>query len=137
MAPHVLRSLVRRVDVTAIELDLDQDEIPRDIRPVDLCFSGFLVHELRDPHGTVVKMCRILNPRGLCVILDYVAGDVDSFVATMIRVDIDEDEARARYPRMCARDIGDLRSAGLVRVRSVRLDGHRAIALGEHVNVCV
>jgi ubiquinone/menaquinone biosynthesis C-methylase UbiE len=117
-----------------VAANFDSQVIPLDENSVDLAFCGFMLHEVASPSGFVSQVYRVLRSGGTYAVYDYVSGDRDAFIRQMISQGMDSDRASLRYPHMCKHSVHDieglLTSAGFVRVRSVVMNGMRAVVAG-------
>ncbi len=133
-ARQVLSRMAPEQDVMLVCHDLDAGPLPLRDAHLDLVFSGYLLHELDRPEMTLRSVSSVLVDGGLCVSLDYVSGNEESFVKAMVALGMDEGRARSRYPHMCSRSAADIvhlfEAAGLTDIRHVMVNGHRAIVLG-------
>ena len=118
-----------------VEINFDNTRIPIESETVDLAFSGFMLHEVRNPQDFVNQVVQTLAPRGLYVVYDYVSGNEAAFVRAMMQRGMDEDHARRRYPHMCKHSIDDiaaiLKKAGLKDTNAVDINDIRAVVVGK------
>lgn len=115
--------------------DFDIEGIPLSDSTVDLGFSGYFLHELKNPRAFIIQLFERLNADGLCVVLDFVSGHPDEFARQLQQAGMNEDEARRRYPHMCKHSVEDIErilgSAGFEEVRSKKIQQTRALIVGE------
>ncbi len=134
LAEKNLRNRTKLESIQIQQVNLDTDEIRIAFDSIDLAFSGFMLHEVTSPRDFVVSVYKLVKPNGVYIVYDFVSGNEDQFVKTMIDFNMSEDEARKRYPHMCkhsAEDIVEiLEASGFSNCRVLRVDDIRAVAVG-------
>lgn len=116
------------------QFDFNKEPIPLSADSLDLAFSGFFLHEIKDPEGHVKQVYKLLREGGTCAIYDYISGNEEAFVSQMVEAGMDEERARMRYPHMCKHSIKEietfLKTAGFDSVRSFMIEDMRAVVTG-------
>jgi len=114
--------------------DFDTGEMTLEPSSVDMVFSGFFLHEVKDPQFIIVQAAQSLKSSGVCVVFDFVSGDEEAFVREMGAHGMDEEKARKRYPHMCKHSVDDIvefmTKAGLKPTGSKKIRGTAALVVG-------
>jgi len=114
--------------------DFNTDEMALEPSSVDMVFSGFFLHEVKDSQSIVVQAAQSLKPSGVCVVFDFVSGNEEAFVRVMGAHGMDEERALKRYPHMCKHSIDDvvefMTKAGLKPTGSKKIRETAALVVG-------
>ncbi len=120
--------------ISLVRIDFDKEKPTPGHPKVDLAFSGYMLHEVKDPLGLVKAAKPLISEGGVSVVFDFVSGDRNAFVRGMMRRGMTKERALMRYPHVCKHSLDDLvslfRTAGYQGVESVKLDEFRAIVVG-------
>jgi len=129
--------LNERTDLKSIEIhqiNFDTERIPVEPNSIDLAFSGFMLHEVASPSIFVSQVYTLVKSDGIYIVYDFVSGNVELFVKTMIQYGMSEENARKRYPHMCkhsAKDIVEiLETSGFSDCRVLTIGEVRAVVVG-------
>ncbi|RDE16693.1 MAG: hypothetical protein C4K47_01015 [Candidatus Thorarchaeota archaeon] len=132
-AHHFLAGKLEESNTLLRVVDFDSSDPGVEPNTIDLAFSGFLLHEIRNPEGLLPHVYKSLKPKGIYAAYEFVSGDLVSFIDYMKRGGMSEADARRRYPHMCKYSLaqfeGMLRGAGFSRVKSSLIDV-RAVFVG-------
>jgi ubiquinone/menaquinone biosynthesis C-methylase UbiE len=133
-ASHFLQEVLNPNDFVLKHVDFDKGEIPLYQDSIDLGFSGYLLHELKNPRKFVAEIQRLIQNNGLYVIYDFISGNPEAFENIMFKQGMAREKARKRYPHMCKHSLSDLhdilRKSGFSSLDSIQLDEIRAIVKG-------
>ena len=114
--------------------DFDTDEMTLEPSSVDMVFSGFFLHEVKDSQSIILQAAQSLKSSGVCVVFDFVSGDEEAFMRVMGAHGMDEEKARKRYPHMCKHSVDDIvefmTNAGLKPTGSKKIRGTAALIVG-------
>ena len=117
------------------KINFDESQIALEPDTIDFVFAGHMFHEIADPTDLALQVFTILKSGGQFAILDYVSGNPECFVRSMVRAGMDEEHARARYPHMCKHSVDNLADflskAGFSDIAFEKIDdASRAIVVG-------
>ncbi len=133
-ADEFLSCVLSPDNYTLKQHDFDTDEIALDLSSVDMVFSGFFLHEVKNSQPIIVQAAQSLKSSGVCVVFDFVSGDEEAFVRVMGAHGMDEEKARKRYPHMCKHSVDDIfefmTEAGLEPTGSKKIRGTAALIVG-------
>jgi ubiquinone/menaquinone biosynthesis C-methylase UbiE len=133
-ASHFLQDVLEPDDFVLEHVDFDIAVIPLEQDSIDLGFSGYLLHEVRNPKKFVTEIQRIIRTNGVYIVFDYVSGNPEAFETIMFKQGMSRDRARKRYPHMCKHSLSDLldlfKSAGFSALEHIQLNEIRAIVKG-------
>ncbi|MGY5863867.1 MAG: class I SAM-dependent methyltransferase [Candidatus Thorarchaeota archaeon] len=117
-----------------IETNFDIEEIPVESDHIDFGFSGFMLHEVADPSDFVSKVYSHIKSGGVFVVYDFISGNEEMFVKTMVQHGMSEERSRKRYPHMCKHSAGDiveiLQVSGFKDCRIGTINEIRAVVAG-------
>ena len=117
-----------------IEVDLDGRDIPIETDHIDLGFSGFMLHEVASPSEFVSMVHQHTKLQGVFVVYDFISGNEEQFVTTMVQHGMTDEHARKRYPHMCKHSASEieeiLQKSGFQDCREVSIDEIRAVVVG-------
>ncbi|RDE17946.1 MAG: hypothetical protein C4K49_00205 [Candidatus Thorarchaeota archaeon] len=132
-ASELLRGRLPEKDIILKTVDFDSSVLGLTPRSIDLAFSGFLLHEIRNPASLVTQVYESVADRGFYAVYDFVSGNMQAFVDHMKKSGMSDVEARRRYPHMCRHSTSDLQrmlaNAGFSRIESSVMDV-RAVIVG-------
>jgi len=130
-------TLKERTDLKSIDIqqvNFDTEKIRVDPGTIDLAFSGFMLHEVASPTDFVSKVYKHVNSAGGFVVYDFVSGNEEIFVTTMIEHGMSDEQARKRYPHMCKHSADDiveiLETSGFSDCRALTIGEIRAVVVG-------
>ncbi|NWF95056.1 MAG: methyltransferase domain-containing protein [Candidatus Thorarchaeota archaeon] len=133
-ARDFLRQVLPEDRFRLVRVDFDTESISVGSPGADLCFAGYLLHEVANPVGLLTQTAALLRPEGACAVFDFVSGDEEGFVKAMVGRGVSEEHARRRYPHMCKHSLEDLTDvfsrSGYASISHVLADGFRAIVVG-------
>jgi ubiquinone/menaquinone biosynthesis C-methylase UbiE len=116
-------------------VNFDTEEIPIENEIIDFGFSGFMLHEVASPSDFVSKVIRHTSAQGIFVVYDFISGNEDMFVKTMIQHGMSEEHARKRYPHMCKHSANEiveiLQTSGFQDCKLIEIDEIRAVVVGQ------
>ncbi len=132
-ASNLLQGKLPQNDIMLKTVDFDSSVLGLTSGSIDLAFSGFLLHEIRNPAGLVAQVYESVADSGLYAVYDFISGNMQAFVDHMKKNGMNNAEARRRYPHMCRHSLSDLErmlvNAGFSRVESSVIDV-RAVVVG-------
>ncbi len=132
-ASELLQGKLPQKDIILKAVDFDSSVLGLTPSIIDLAFSGFLLHEIRNPAGLVAQVYESVADGGIYAVYDFVSGNMQAFVDHMKKGGMNEVEARRRYPHMCRHSLSDLErmlvGAGFSGVESSVID-IRAVIVG-------
>ncbi|MDF1538213.1 MAG: class I SAM-dependent methyltransferase [Candidatus Thorarchaeota archaeon] len=115
-------------------VDFDTDSVPLKHNTLDLAFTGYMFHEIANPQNFAKQVFDCMKRNGVFIVFDFVSGNPEEFITSMVRTGMDEERARKRYPHMCKHADDDivkiLESAGFISISWEAIDGFRVIAVG-------
>ncbi|TFG15055.1 methyltransferase domain-containing protein [Candidatus Thorarchaeota archaeon] len=133
-AEEFLLTVLPQNKIALQKTDFDDEQIELESSVINLAFSGYVIHEVKNPLKLLERVKRTLCPNGEYVLLDFISGKPEAFVQAMIEQGMDESQARARYPHMCKNSLDDLHDllleAGFEEVRHRKTHSFRGILSG-------
>lgn len=134
-AASFLSEILPDEQYTLKQINFDDSKIDLDQNILDFGFAGHMFHEVVDPVSLSTQVFKALRPSGKFVVLDYVSGNLEGFVKSMVASGMDEEHVRARYPHMCKNSVDDLigflSKAGFSDITFEKIDEEsRAIVVG-------
>ncbi|MFW9767280.1 MAG: class I SAM-dependent methyltransferase [Candidatus Thorarchaeota archaeon] len=137
MLTQAERFLSERTELESFELvevNFDTDEIPVELEVIDLGFSGMMLHEVASPIAFSSKVFKHIRPWGIFIVYDFISGNEDAFVRSMVEHGMSEERARKQYPHMCKHSANDiveiLQTCGFGDCGMITLDEIRAVVVG-------
>jgi ubiquinone/menaquinone biosynthesis C-methylase UbiE len=131
------KNLRERTNLNSIvihQVNFDTEMIPVDSDFIDFAFSGFMLHEVASPSEFVSEVFRRVKSDGIYVVYDFVSGNEDLFVRTMVEHGMIAERARKRYPHMCKHSADDivrlLENSGFSDCRALTIGEIRAVVVG-------
>ncbi|MFW9848052.1 MAG: class I SAM-dependent methyltransferase [Candidatus Thorarchaeota archaeon] len=134
-ASHFLSEILPKEQFILQRLNLDVSQISLEPDSIDLAFAGHMFHEIKDPSDLSSQVLRALKPGGRFAVFDFISGNPEGFVKTMVKHGMDEEHARARYPHMCKYSLDDLTNflskSGFSNITFEKIDlDSRALVVG-------
>jgi ubiquinone/menaquinone biosynthesis C-methylase UbiE len=109
-AEEFLQTVLPEERIHLQKMNFDNESVELSSNDVNLAFSGYVIHEVKDPQSLLKRVNKVLSPAGEYVILDYISGDPEGFVKAMMQRGMEKSKAEARYPHMCKNSLQDLRN---------------------------
>ena len=107
-ATRFLSEIMSDEQFTLQKINFDESKVTLESGIIDLAFSGHMFHEINDPSDLTIQIFTTLKSGGLFVVFEFVSGNPEGFVKSMVGAGVDEETARARYPHMCKYSVDDL-----------------------------
>lgn len=108
-AAQFLSEILSDEQVTLQKINFDESQVKLDPDIIDLAFTGHMLHEISDPGDLISQVFTTLKSGGQIVIFEFVSGNPEGFVRSMVGAGMDEEWARARYPHMCKYSVEDIK----------------------------
>ncbi|MFW9788294.1 MAG: class I SAM-dependent methyltransferase [Candidatus Thorarchaeota archaeon] len=126
------RTNLKSIDIHLVNFDTEEIRIAP--ATIDFAFSGFMLHEVAGPSDFASKVFRLIKPTGVYMVYDFISGNEDVFVRSMVEHGMSEEKARKRYPHMCRHSADEitqiLETSGFSETRAKLIDEIRAVVVG-------
>lgn len=134
-ASHFLSEILPKEQFMLQKLNFDVSQTSLEPDSIDLAFAGHMFHEIKDPSDLCSQVLKALKPGGLFAVFDFISGNPEGFVKSMVKTGMDEEQARMRYPHMCKYSVDDLTKflskAGFSNITFEKIDlDSRALIVG-------
>jgi ubiquinone/menaquinone biosynthesis C-methylase UbiE len=133
-ARHFLQNVLNSDAFVLEEVNFDTNEIPLRDNSIDLGFSGYLLHEVRNPQKFVTRIQQLIQTNGIYVVFDFISDNPEAFEDIMVKQGKSRVKARKRYHSMCKHSLPDIlkiyRSAGFSKIKYKQIDETRIIVKG-------
>jgi ubiquinone/menaquinone biosynthesis C-methylase UbiE len=134
-AAQFLSEIMSDDQFTLQNINLDESQANLDPDTIDLAFAGHMFHEIADPSDLTSQVFTALKSGGQFVVFEFISGNPEGFVKSMVGAGVDEEHARARYPHMCKYSVDDLSNflsnAGFSEIAFEKTDlDSRAVVVG-------
>ena len=111
---------------------------PPHIEAVENSWLGYSLiipsHHLVIVVDGVSKVYRLIKSTGVYMVYDFISGNVEMFVKTMVEHGMSEERARKRYPHMCRHSVDEIKeileTSGFSDSRTQVIDEIRAVVVG-------
>jgi len=134
LAEAMLKEKTNLKSIDIHQVNFDTETIPVEPDSIDFAFSGFMLHEVASPSIFVSHVYNLVKSNGIYAVYDFVSGNLELFVKTMVQHGMSEEQARKRYPHMCKHSADDieeiLKSSGFSDCRSLTIGEIRAVVVG-------
>lgn len=123
---------LKSIDIQLVNFDTEEIRVEPD--SIDFAFSGFMLHEVASPSEFATSVYRLVRSTGVYMVYDFISGNEDMFVKTMVEHGMSEERAKKRYPHMCRHSVDEiteiLETSGFSNSRAHSIDEIRAVVVG-------